>query len=53
MAVWRCYRGRPHCEDVLQELREKKTIDDEVKGALERALNEFGQQFAGSAAAVA
>jgi len=38
---------------VLTGIAEKKTIDDEVKGALERALNEFGQQFAGSAAAVA
>jgi F-type H+-transporting ATPase subunit alpha len=30
---------------VLSGIAEKKTIDDELKGALERALSDFGQQF--------
>ena len=38
---------------VLTGIAEKKTLDDEVKGALEQALKDFGKQFAGSAAAVA
>jgi len=39
---------------VLTGIAEKKILDDEVKGALEAALNEFGQHFmAGRAAAVA
>ncbi len=39
---------------VLTGIAEKKILDDEVKSALEAALNEFGQQFmAGRAAAVA
>jgi F-type H+-transporting ATPase subunit alpha len=40
---------------VLTGIAEKKTLDDEVKGQLESALNDFGQQFAAvtGAAAVA
>ena len=39
---------------VLTGIVEKKILDDEVKNALEAALNEFGQHFmAGRAAAVA
>ena len=36
----------PH---ILTGIREKKTIDDELKAAMEAALKEFGQQFAPSA----
>ena len=40
---------------VLSGIAEKKILDDEVKGALESALKEFGQQFtaSGQAAVVA
>jgi len=39
---------------VLKAIADKKTIDDDVKAALERALNDFGQTFmAGKQAAVA
>ncbi|GMV21022.1 MAG: F0F1 ATP synthase subunit alpha [Vicinamibacterales bacterium] len=31
---------------VLTDIREKKVLDDEVKGALKAALEEFGKQFA-------
>ena len=30
---------------VLEGIRKRKTIDDEVKGPLEKALSEFGSQF--------
>ena len=30
---------------VLSALAEKKILDDDLKAALEQALNEFGQQF--------
>jgi F-type H+-transporting ATPase subunit alpha len=38
---------------VLTGIAEKKILDDEVKGALEAALTEFGKRFSGSIAAVA
>ena len=38
---------------LLGSIAEKKTLDDEVKGGLEAALKEFGQQFVGAAAVVA
>ena len=38
---------------VLTGIVEKKTLDDEIKGALEAALTEFGKQFLGSTTAVA
>jgi F-type H+-transporting ATPase subunit alpha len=38
---------------VLTGIAEKKILDDEVRGALENALKEFGQRFAPAAAAVA
>jgi F-type H+-transporting ATPase subunit alpha len=38
---------------VLSGIAEKKILDDEVKNALEAALKAFGEQFVGSAAAVA
>ncbi len=31
--------------DVLTQIRDKKILDDEAKGALEAALEEFGKQF--------
>ncbi|HXH25182.1 MAG TPA: F0F1 ATP synthase subunit alpha, partial [Vicinamibacterales bacterium] len=31
--------------DVLSGIAEKKILDDEIRGALEKALDEFGQQF--------
>jgi F-type H+-transporting ATPase subunit alpha len=37
---------------VLTGIAEKKVLDDEVKGALEAALKEFGQQFAATRQAV-
>jgi F-type H+-transporting ATPase subunit alpha len=39
--------------NVLAGITEKKTLDDEVKGALEAALKEFGQQFSAGRAAAA
>src|SRR3954453_9431574 len=39
--------------NVLTGIAEKKTLDDQVKGALEGALKEFGKQFVAAAAAVA
>ena len=39
--------------NVLTSIADKKTLDDEVRGALENALKEFGQRFAPAAAAVA
>jgi F-type H+-transporting ATPase subunit alpha len=38
---------------VLAGIADKKIIDDEIKGALEAALTEFGKQFIGTIAAVA
>jgi F-type H+-transporting ATPase subunit alpha len=38
---------------VLSNIAEKKVLDDEVRGALENALKEFGQQFAAVHAAAA
>src|SRR6187397_2987212 len=38
---------------VLTGIVEKKTLDDEVKGALEAALKEFGSRFTGTLKAVA
>ena len=38
---------------LLGGISEKKTLDDEIKGGLEAALKEFGQQFVGTAAVVA
>jgi F-type H+-transporting ATPase subunit alpha len=38
---------------VLTGIVEKKTIDDEIKAALESALTEFGKQFIGSATTAA
>jgi len=38
---------------VLSGIAEKKTLDDDIKGALEAALKEFVAQFTGAAAAVA
>jgi F-type H+-transporting ATPase subunit alpha len=38
---------------VLAGIADKKTLDDEVKAALEGALKEFGQQFSAGRAAVA
>ena len=32
--------------DVLTSISTKKVLDDEVKGALKAALEEFGKQFA-------
>jgi hypothetical protein len=34
---------------VLTGIAEKKILDDEVRGALEAALNEFGKQFISAA----
>jgi F-type H+-transporting ATPase subunit alpha len=38
---------------VLSGIVEKKTLDDELKAALESALKEFSQRFTGSQTAVA
>jgi F-type H+-transporting ATPase subunit alpha len=38
---------------VLTGIAEKKILDDEVKGALDAALVEFGKQFSGTTAAAA
>jgi F-type H+/Na+-transporting ATPase subunit alpha len=38
---------------VLNGIAEKKTLDDEVKGALEAALKEFGNRFTGAKTAAA
>ena len=38
---------------LLQKIRERKTIDDEIKSGLNGALKEFGQQFVGARAASA
>jgi len=36
---------------VLTGIAEKKTLDDELKAALEAALKEFGNRFTGAKAA--
>jgi F-type H+-transporting ATPase subunit alpha len=38
---------------VLTGIAEKKTLDDEIKAALDAALTEFGKQFAGTVATAA
>jgi len=38
---------------VLTGIAEKKILDDEIKGALDAALTEFGKQFSGTIAAAA
>ena len=38
---------------VMTGIAEKKILDDEIKGALDAALTEFGKQFSGTVAAAA
>jgi F-type H+-transporting ATPase subunit alpha len=38
---------------VLTQIAEKKILDDQLRGAIEAALEQFGRQFAGAAQAAA